>query len=382
MLHPTSSDRYVPSGAPKAKRRNTTSSTAPPTTQSTESQSPVPPTPSTSQYPQVCRDSSSGPRFANDGTLQTAGMTPFMTPTTPGYPSQAYPFPQQSPVQDPPGSYPTVSPYGPAPDPSAWGYSASTPLDRPSQPFGPPALPSIHTIGRTESQGSGTGANADVGFEATSPAHASDSWQVTSGARDESDAYRWQQEPHSFSTIDNTPTSAVDPALREASIQSPTTHTQAWSASPIDAYSNARYNMVPVAGPVAAQTVPSQQPPQPQQQVETSMYASASYAQQQHQQQQQQAQAQASSYPHGSGGYTQDTTTAPPPSTIPPLPRHTYTRTLVGPLSANACRLLDEHRKPGIFFLFQDLSIRTEGAHPVRLFGLRSFLRRTLSYLH
>jgi hypothetical protein len=30
-------------------------------------------------------------------------------------------------------------------------------------------------------------------------------------------------------------------------------------------------------------------------------------------------------------------------------------------LSANACRLLDEHRKPGIFFLFQDLSVRTEG---------------------
>ena len=44
-----------------------------------------------------------------------------------------------------------------------------------------------------------------------------------------------------------------------------------------------------------------------------------------------------------------------------PLPGHAYTRTLVGPLSANACRLLDEHRKPGVFFLFQDLSIRTEG---------------------
>jgi hypothetical protein len=38
-----------------------------------------------------------------------------------------------------------------------------------------------------------------------------------------------------------------------------------------------------------------------------------------------------------------------------------HTRTLVGPLSANACRLMDEHHKPGIFFLFQDLSVRTEG---------------------
>ncbi|KAK0499755.1 velvet factor [Armillaria luteobubalina] len=52
---------------------------------------------------------------------------------------------------------------------------------------------------------------------------------------------------------------------------------------------------------------------------------------------------------------------------IPPLPRHTYTRTLVGPLSANATRLLDAHRKPGIFFLFQDLSVRTEGTFRLRL---------------
>lgn len=51
------------------------------------------------------------------------------------------------------------------------------------------------------------------------------------------------------------------------------------------------------------------------------------------------------------------TTSYPPMSS----PRLAYTRTLVGPLSANACRLQDEHRKPGIFFLFQDLSVRTEG---------------------
>ena len=58
-------------------------------------------------------------------------------------------------------------------------------------------------------------------------------------------------------------------------------------------------------------------------------------------------------------------TSSPSPSI--PIPRHTYTRTLVGPLSANACRLNDEHRKPGIFFLFQDLSIRTEGTFRLRL---------------
>ncbi|KIJ22295.1 hypothetical protein M422DRAFT_115342, partial [Sphaerobolus stellatus SS14] len=48
-------------------------------------------------------------------------------------------------------------------------------------------------------------------------------------------------------------------------------------------------------------------------------------------------------------------------------PRHTYTRTLVGPLCANAQRLQDEHRDPAIFFLFQDLSIRTEGTFRLRM---------------
>lgn len=55
---------------------------------------------------------------------------------------------------------------------------------------------------------------------------------------------------------------------------------------------------------------------------------------------------------------------APPP----PSRAHTYTRTLVGPLSANACRLMDENHKWGIFFLFQDLSVRTEGPHLSQLF--------------
>jgi len=50
-----------------------------------------------------------------------------------------------------------------------------------------------------------------------------------------------------------------------------------------------------------------------------------------------------------------------------PTPRNAYTRTLVGPLSSNGYRLLDEHRKPGIFFLFQDLSVRTEGTFRLRL---------------
>ncbi|KAI0032953.1 velvet factor-domain-containing protein [Vararia minispora EC-137] len=50
-----------------------------------------------------------------------------------------------------------------------------------------------------------------------------------------------------------------------------------------------------------------------------------------------------------------------------PLPGHAYTRTLVGPLAANACKLFDQHRNPGVFFLFQDLSVRTEGNFRIRL---------------
>ncbi|KAF8607538.1 hypothetical protein BDV93DRAFT_271803 [Ceratobasidium sp. AG-I] len=44
-----------------------------------------------------------------------------------------------------------------------------------------------------------------------------------------------------------------------------------------------------------------------------------------------------------------------------------YTRTLVGPLSANASRLTDADERPGIFFLFQDLSVRTEGTFRLRM---------------
>jgi len=116
-----------------------------------------------------------------------------------------------------------------------------------------------------------------------------------------------------------------------------------------DAYPQTRYSQEPY-------TPASQHSSAPQ--LDTSMYASASYAQQQHHHQ-------AQSQPqYHQGSYVQEPT---PPSTIPPLPRHTYTRTLVGPLCSNACKLLDEHRKPGIFFLFQDLSIRTEGTFRLRL---------------
>src|SRR6202012_3392725 len=71
---------------------------------------------------------------------------------------------------------------------------------------------------------------------------------------------------------------------------------------------------------------------------------------------------------------------SPPPVT---LPRHTYTRTLVGPLCANACRLKDEHRQLGIFFLFQDLSVRTEGVFRLRmrLMNVGAYVSYTVYYV-
>lgn len=86
-------------------------------------------------------------------------------------------------------------------------------------------------------------------------------------------------------------------------------------------------------------------------QMDTSMYASASYVQSQQY------------YPTSNHQQPE----AFQSGLSIPLPRHTYTRTLVGPLCANASKLADEHRKAGIFFLFQDLSIRTEGAFCLRI---------------
>ena len=94
--------------------------------------------------------------------------------------------------------------------------------------------------------------------------------------------------------------------------------------------------------------------------MDTSMYASASYVQNQQY------------YP----GSSHQQPEAFQSGLSIPLPRHTYTRTLVGPLCANASKLSDEHRKPGIFFLFQDLSIRTEGS--IEFFTLKYWSARVV----
>lgn len=42
-------------------------------------------------------------------------------------------------------------------------------------------------------------------------------------------------------------------------------------------------------------------------------------------------------------------------------PNSSFTRNLIGSLSASAFRLHDEHEKHGVWFVLQDLSVRTEG---------------------
>ncbi|KAF7800135.1 hypothetical protein EIP86_011380 [Pleurotus ostreatoroseus] len=107
VLHPTSSDRYIPSSAPKAKRRATTSSVPAASSASTSvapapttaaPQTPVPATPA-SAYPQART-----PRLVPS---QSASMTPYMPPYSP----QGY-----FPAQPPPGPVPVAEqPYAPVP---------------------------------------------------------------------------------------------------------------------------------------------------------------------------------------------------------------------------------------------------------------------------
>jgi hypothetical protein len=47
--------------------------------------------------------------------------------------------------------------------------------------------------------------------------------------------------------------------------------------------------------------------------------------------------------------------------TVRPLHEPTPLRNLTGSAIANACQLLDTDKQPGVFFIFPDISVRTEG---------------------
>ncbi|PPQ78214.1 hypothetical protein CVT25_015533 [Psilocybe cyanescens] len=288
VLHPSSTDRYVPSHLSSKTKRRGTSDSAPATRPSGNQTPGGRTTPTPSQY--------------RPGD-QTGNSTPSLSAHAP-YGSQTY-YGPQAPAAD--GvSYTQGPPYAPqTPDTSSWGYTSQ--VDR-SASFPPPVLPSIHSFSRTTSTTS------------------SDTWH--SESEPTILPFRPWNPDASYTSSDH----HVDPALRTSSSTAESRDPAGWSQS--NTYNSSSSNP----------------------ETEQSIYGHAPYHQGQH-------------TPYAQ--YPQPAPGSPVPShataVSPSVPRHTYTRTLVGPLSANACRLLDEHRKPGIFFLFQDLSVRTEGSFRLRM---------------
>ncbi|KAF9569270.1 hypothetical protein CPC08DRAFT_732033 [Agrocybe pediades] len=245
VLHPSSTERYVPTSTPKSKRKGRGSSPS-------------------SQY-------------------QAGSSTPSLSAHAP-YGNQSYSSSgnSDSNYQSQGFSYGAAPPSDTSP---SWNYPP--PVDR-SAGFPPPILPSIHSFGRTISS-------------------SSDNWHSET-AEPEILPYRPWSSDAPYAPVDHN----VDPSLRAQSSNNAETPNGGSNSSGGQWSQSNPYNSSAAA---AANITESDQ--------------------------------------------NSDFTGTPP--------RLTYTRTLVGPLSANACRLLDEHRKPGIFFLFQDLSVRTEGTFRLRM---------------
>jgi hypothetical protein len=274
--------------------------------------------------------------FPIDLSSQSVGMgSAIHSPQ--GYTGQGYTFPQPS--SNIPESLAYQSAYiTPPSDPNnPWPYATGA-ITR-SATFPAPGLPSIHSFGRNTSPTPGmvTG----------------ETWNPEESTRGDPEmiAYRNWQADSSYHSLDNSPghtvfgNQPVDPSLRgitPSQASNSDVREPSWPAQPMASNSDlSSHHRHPQE---------SFSPNGPNAQMDGSVYQ-ASYPQHSPQ------------TPYYPGNYMQNTPSAPPPppSNVPSLPRHIYTRTLVGPLSANACRLLDEHRKPGVFFLFQDLSVRTEG---------------------
>lgn len=344
VLHPTSSDRYITTHAPKRRRTNAPSTSIHPPGDHAN------PTPSTS--------SPITPKFASRPTVeaQHTAFPPLIVPLIPGYSSQGYPLPTPPPppppplVQDSTGFHSSLSAYSSASDASSWAYGLQGPSSSSSY-----SLPSLsRSLSSSLVTGMGTGSSSGPGTTG--------SWQTDA---DVDNPYRtWSADPQ-YGTLDPLGPAPMPASASGSGVESALRQTASGQYPNIETRTNTSWNQVStshtteayIITPTAAEPPSSasliagpHNPPYDQ-----SMYASASYSQR---------------TPRSTHSSSSSSHAQPPPapsSTIPPLPRHTYTRTLVGLLAANACRLLDEHRKPGIFFLFQDLSIRTEGTFRLRL---------------
>lgn len=336
VLHPSSQDRIMNSYStqPKSRRRGTSVVTGP-SSRPNHHQSPESShsTPTTSQY------------SVRPGDSQSSPVAAIVPPQTSQFNTQGYAFPQQSSTSMlEPINFHNSPPYGTPPDTASptWGYpSQSAQYQRASSAGFSQGLPSIHSFERTSTSGQST----------------TDSWQNEGNTNMAPSPYRAWPTESAYSAMDTAaPAATSSPAYNNASLDPSMRSSQvshqgnSWSHNSIpaatDSSPQSRYGQD--SFPASASTP----------QFDGSVYGSPSYAHHT---------AHASYYPNSN--YVHSTPPPPPPpSTSNPLNhRQTYTRTLVGPLSANACRLKDEHRKPGIFFLFQDLSVRTEGTFRLRL---------------
>ncbi|KAF8622095.1 hypothetical protein AX15_007234 [Amanita polypyramis BW_CC] len=196
---------------------------------------------------------------------------------------------------------------------STWNYPQAPMMDR-SASYPTTILPSIQTFGRTSAPASAVNSTP------------SESWNTN---ENESDMLSYRQWETNGYTTNHYTTAQTDPSLRTSGHHD-NREQSSWSQHH-DEYPTEHTMYAP--GPQTLQTSILQVPPPPPTPAQQNASSPTS--------------------PH----------TAPPP----PPRQYTYTRTLVGPLSANACRLMDEHRKWDIFFLFQDLSVRTEGMFRLRL---------------
>ncbi|KAL5507818.1 hypothetical protein ACEPAH_5436 [Sanghuangporus vaninii] len=321
VLHPSSADRYIPTHVSKPRRRGNGPGTGP-----------------------SAPDQSSQPSLQALPPPAAAYAHAQYQSAYPGYPAQPPPGMFDSSAAPP---YPAHPPYLHYPEHNAWGYPHYPPYQHPGYPgYGPlPPIQSFH--------------HSKMGTPGQAP------WPSEPGRADPS-APATSTEDGSYA-----PPSTAPPPPAPA-------YGAPYGPPPVDGaplYAMQPYGPPQGHYPYAPPPPPASLPPptpapshhaqpqgQPQAQSQTSASSSAASTGTTSNSSQ-------NSSGHKSSPANANSSASPSSPSAPsvPLPRHTYTRTLVGPLSANAARLNDEHRKPGIFFLFQDLSIRTEGTFRLRM---------------
>ena len=360
VLHPSSQDRIINSYLAQPKSRRRGSSVAAGSSSRHNQQSPATShsTTAASQCsirpgdPQVRLFIHFSENLYPHIIFQPSTMATIIPPQTPHFNAQGYAFSQQPTPMQEPISFHNSSPYGTPPDTTqpTWGYTTQPgqplPYDRASTAGFSQGLPSIHSFERTST---------------VPPPPTTESWQNDSDTNIAASAYRaWPADPV-YPTMDTAaPSANASPAYNHAPLDPSTRSSQlarqgnSWSNSPTPAV----VSDTPVQNRYGQDSFPVSAPPP---QFDESVYVSAPYAPNA---------THPSYYPNSNYARSPPPPPPPPPPAVNPSnPRQSFTRTLVGPLSANACRLNDEHRKPGIFFLFQDLSVRTEGSHIYRFYN-------------